>query len=404
MKNDSAQKMKAPQSPAPRRDQQVVASAMDGSPKPTKRKASPDTKAPRKRTKYSDTESQNKKEEDLRVKVLKRKGFEVSQEDLESASTSTDTDSSSNVAFNDVSKKGRKRKFNADGEGPSKKKRTLTKPESTEDLSALFQTKYKQGEKLGAGGCGSVFAGFRKADNVPVAIKHIPKDNVVCKHTDQSGNQVSIEVAVMKKLASGTPGSVGTSASVSLLDWYDLDEELILVLERPVPSKDLLNYTRDKGGALQEEEAKTILTQLVDAAKELEDKMIFHRDIKVENILIESGSNVPGVRLIDFGLSCFVKEGSFFRIFYGTSAHVPPEWYERCTYKAGPTTVWQLGVVLYDCLHKRAAFETNRFLGKRLRISKRLSEDCQDFLRTCLTKAPEERPTLEELKLHPWLR
>uniref|UniRef100_A0A3Q3EUX4 Serine/threonine-protein kinase n=1 Tax=Labrus bergylta TaxID=56723 RepID=A0A3Q3EUX4_9LABR len=269
-------------------------------------------------------------------------------------------------------------------------KMTLTKPESTEDLSALFQTKYKQGEKLGAGGCGSVFAGFRKADNVPVAIKHIPKDNVVCKHT-----------------------VMGTSASVSLLDWYDLDEELILVLERPVPSKDLLNYTRDKGGALQEEEAKVSLKILVVEQMFLfhcgnstcsgtnSKPMIFHRDIKVENILIESGSNVPGVRLIDFGLSCFVKEGSFFRIFYGTSAHVPPEWYERCTYKAGPTTVWQLGVVLYDCLHKRAAFETNRFLGKRLRISKRLSEDCQDFLRTCLTKAPEERPTLEELKTGP---
>lgn len=63
--------------------------------------------------------------------------------------------------------------------------------------------------------------------------------------------------------------------------------------------------------------SQIILKQLVDAAKELQDKCIFHRDIKVENILIETSSDVPRVRLIDFGLSCFVKEASFYRVFYG---------------------------------------------------------------------------------------
>lgn len=73
---------------------------------------------------------------------------------------------------------------------------------------------------------------------------------------DQNGKVLSIEVAIMLKLAAKTSGSVGTSAPVSLLDWYDLDQELILVLERPVPSKDLFQYNTDKGGSLQEEEAK----------------------------------------------------------------------------------------------------------------------------------------------------
>jgi len=60
----------------------------------------------------------------------------------------------------------------------------------------------------------------------------------------------------MLKLAAETTGSVGTSVPVSLLDWYDLDLELILVLERPVPCDDLFNYIEDNGGALEEEEAK----------------------------------------------------------------------------------------------------------------------------------------------------
>lgn len=60
-----------------------------------------------------------------------------------------------------------------------------------------------------------------------------------------------------------------------------------------------------------------ILKQLLDVALHLERKKIFHRDIKVENILIETGSNVPRVRLIDFGMSCFTTQRSRYSVFYG---------------------------------------------------------------------------------------
>ncbi|XP_038563400.1 serine/threonine-protein kinase pim-1-like [Micropterus salmoides] len=333
------------------------------------------------------------------MKKKNKKGFELIQFDRESPSSSVDTsrDSSS------------KTKVAADGEKPSMKERRRWNPRETKDLSideqrAEFEAKYEQQNQLGKGGCGSVFAGYRKADNLPVAIKHIPKDKVFCKQVDNNGKQLSVEVAIMLKLAGGQTGSVGKSAPVSLLDWYDLDRELILVLERPVPSQDLYKYIKVNGGSLQEQEAKLILKQLVDAAIELQDKNVFHRDIKVENILIETGSAVPRVRLIDFGLSCFVKRGSFYRVFYGTSAHIPPEWYSQCTYKAGPTTVWQMGVVLFDTLHSKTPFETTKFLGNKLKISNNLSKSCRDFLQTCLTKCPEQRHTLEQLQLHPWLR
>lgn len=73
---------------------------------------------------------------------------------------------------------------------------------------------------------------------------------------DQNGKHLSVEVTVVLKLAAGTSGSVGTSAPLSLLDWYDLGQELILVLERPVPCSDLLTYIEANGGSLEEEEAE----------------------------------------------------------------------------------------------------------------------------------------------------
>lgn len=56
--------------------------------------------------------------------------------------------------------------------------------------------------------------------------------------------------------AAGLPGSVGQSAAVSLLDWYILDEELILVMENPVNSIDLWDYIESQGGSLEEHKAK----------------------------------------------------------------------------------------------------------------------------------------------------
>lgn len=60
------------------------------------------------------------------------------------------------------------------------------------------------------------------------------------------------------------------------------------------------------------------MKQLVEAALELQSKNIFHRDIKLENILIETGADVPRLRLIDFGVSCFAVKTSLCRTFYDT--------------------------------------------------------------------------------------
>lgn len=56
--------------------------------------------------------------------------------------------------------------------------------------------------------------------------------------------------------AAGGPESVGKCAAVTLLDWYYLDQVLILVMERPDPCMDLKDYIDEKGGSLEEHEAK----------------------------------------------------------------------------------------------------------------------------------------------------
>ena len=60
-----------------------------------------------------------------------------------------------------------------------------------------------------------------------------------------------------------------------------------------------------------------ILRQLVDAAVDMHAKGVFHRDIKLENTLIQpSKTGAPTVRVIDFGCGSFSTETSY-NIFCG---------------------------------------------------------------------------------------
>ncbi|XP_027860630.1 serine/threonine-protein kinase pim-1-like [Xiphophorus couchianus] len=308
-----------------------------------------------------------------------------------------ETSSSMDISSGDIRKQNLKRKADDFEEPPTKKK---SKKEQVTSQRAKFQKKYTELHLLGEGGFGSVFAGYRQKDKLPVAIKHIPKENVFLKHKDENGRKMAMEVAIMLKLSNLTTSSSGQLAMVSLLDWYELEEELLLVMERPMPSEDLFVYLDEHEGCLNEEEAKIILKQLVEATIQLQDANIFHRDIKVENVLIKSSSEGPQAYLIDFGLSCFDR-GRKFELLRGTRDHVPPEFYRLKKYTAGPTTVWQLGVLLFEILHNKM-FKTISFLTNKLKINKRLSKNCQNLMTKCLKEHPKERPTLEELLSHPW--
>ncbi|XP_057673267.1 uncharacterized protein LOC130904496 isoform X2 [Corythoichthys intestinalis] len=268
---------------------------------------------------------------------------------------------------------------------------------------ALFAQKYQQVNKLGEGGFGSVYAGYRKSDCFPVAIKYIPKEvKSVPLNINGLKKDIPIEALLMLQ-ASIKKNSDGKSAVVSLLNKYDLEHQIVLVMERPVPSVDLFTYiTRCRLGALLECEAKNIMKQLVVAAINMHAVDVFHRDLKQENILLEATSGVPRVRIIDFGCSCLASNEPY-RDYNGTLCYAPPEYVLRRTYSAGPTTVWHLGALLFELMAGTKRFDTVMFLSQMLRLNRVLSEECEDFLWKCLNLDPEKRATLEQMQEHPWL-
>ncbi|XP_059214456.1 serine/threonine-protein kinase pim-2-like [Centropristis striata] len=211
---------------------------------------------------------------------------------------------------------------------------------------------------------------------------------------------VPLEVLLMLRVAGG-PGSLGKHAAVTLLDWYDLGTEVLLVMERPVPCEDLLTYLDNNNGVLREDQAKNIMKQLVEAAVNMHSLGVFHGDIKAENILVDLSSDVPRVRIIDFGCGCLVKKMPYLSSF-GTIAYIPPEFHWLGTYEAEPSTVWQLGTLLYELVCSDKSFTTLEILQKKISINTELSKDCKDLLKVCLAVNPQEHGTLEQILLHPW--
>ncbi|XP_069389417.1 aurora kinase B-like isoform X3 [Paralichthys olivaceus] len=269
--------------------------------------------------------------------------------------------------------------------------------------SSDFNDKYQKLQEVGEGGFGSVYAGLRKSDSLPVAIKCIPKDNVKFVPFVFEGQEHKIPFEVLIMVGAGGPaGFVGKSAVVQLLDWYDLGEQVFLVMERPVPCVDLVDYVEDNCGQLDEHKAKIIMKQLVEAAIDMHAMKTFHRDLKLENILIQTTSDGPRVRIIDFGCGCYAQDGPY-HSFSGTSVYAPPEFFSTNSYEAVPTTVWQLGAVLFELLDGSVEFDTRAFIRSEVKISKELSQECQDLLNMCLAPHSDKRATLEQIREHPWL-
>lgn len=79
----------------------------------------------------------------------------------------------------------------------------------------------------------------------------------------------------------------------------------------------------------------------------LHSKRVTHRDIKLENIIIDK----KGVlKLIDFGFCCTASEDVLLYVFCGTPSYMSPEILNKRPYKGFPTDIWASGVLMYAML------------------------------------------------------
>ncbi|XP_073708524.1 serine/threonine-protein kinase pim-3-like [Garra rufa] len=257
---------------------------------------------------------------------------------------------------------------------------------------------YAKGRLLGQGGFGSVYAGIRRSDGLPVAIKYVSKGRTPEKLKVKGHGRLPLEVALMT-LVTSAPACPNV---LQLVEWFDRRRRYIMILERPVPCQDLQSFC-EENGSLDEKLAKKVLLQLITALKHCESRGVLHRDVKPENLLISTESH--DIKLLDFGCGDLLKDSAY-KYFAGTLEYAPPEWFRQHCYHAGPATVWSVGVTLYNILCGCFPFRGVRRVTSRSRLlfPRELSTECRQLIGWCLSASASDRPSLDNIESHPWLQ
>ena len=162
---------------------------------------------------------------------------------------------------------------------------------------------------LGRGAFGKVTLGMHKLCRRLVALKSINKEFMT---DEKQKSKVMHEVNILLRLRH--------RSVVQLYETFETKRHMILAMEL-CAGGDLLNYVR-KRKKLDEAEAKVIFKQIIKGLGYIHKKRILHRDIKLDNILLDGKGRV---KIADFGVSKHVKLNDVMHEQSGTPAYIAPE-------------------------------------------------------------------------------
>ena len=254
--------------------------------------------------------------------------------------------------------------------------------------ASTMKKSYSLGPVIGEGAFGSVRAGTRVSDSLPVAIKIIDKQRVTMDPFDE---HIPMEVSLLHKL-SHIPGVI------QLLDASWLGDKLVIVMERVQSCMDLYEFCKTKCPSL--EMIQSIFRQLVQTVLQCHKAGVYHRDIKLENVLVDLRTNT--IKLIDFGSASYFQHVYF--DLKGTHAFIPPEMYRDGKCNGESSEVWSLGVLLYAMVCRRLLYadeeELQQLEHKPIYFPDHVPLACQNLITSILQFDWYIRPSLESVLEH----
>ncbi|XP_025198849.1 serine/threonine-protein kinase MARK2-like isoform X3 [Melanaphis sacchari] len=253
--------------------------------------------------------------------------------------------------------------------------------------------KYKLLKTIGKGN----FAKVKLAKHVPtgkeVAIKIIDKTQLL----PGSLQKLFREVRIMKMLDHPN--------IVKLLQVIETEKTLYLVMEY-ASGGEVFDYLV-LHGRMREKEARAKFRQIVSAVQYCHQKRIIHRDLKAENLLLDSEMNI---KIADFGFSNEFTPGGKLYTFCGSPPYAAPELFQGKRYDGPEVDVWSLGVILYTLVSGSLPFDGStlrelreRVLRGKYRIPFYMSTDCENLLKKFLVLNPLKRASLEVIMKDKWM-
>lgn len=244
-------------------------------------------------------------------------------------------------------------------------------------------------DQIGSGSFSDIFSAIHIPTNTRVALKITFKNN-----NEEEMKSLEQEVQINKKLHHPFICQFFTEIET---------EHLIIIVMELIEGVSALNYVNQTSG-LPLSEAKNLFAQLLIAMEYLHNEVhITHRDLKLENIMIDSFDHI---RLIDFGFS---SVNTMMSTCCGSIPYCAPEILlgQRYTKAAD---IWSMGVILYAFVdgnlpfyHSNMNTLAHMICQREVTFPNTFDEDLRDLLRKMLTKESEQRITIDEIKRHPFI-
>ena len=277
---------------------------------------------------------------------------------------------------------------------------------------------YLYGRSIGQGAFGKVNLGLNILTGRVVAIKSFKKKCEEKKRMNIS--KILYETNLMKKF--------NHPNITKILEVFNDDDYMLIIMEY-INGGNLFSFVQ-KRRKLPEKIAKFLFIQIIKGIQYIHSKNIVHRDIKLENILIDFNNQV---KICDFGIGKILNspdEKLYDKC--GTLIYMAPEIITNCKnrgYKGFPVDIWSSGITLYIMLSGKLPFNDknksenislndvsknikekknesleNRIINEIPKKIKHISEDARDLINGLLNKDPNKRLTCEEILNHPWLK
>ncbi|CAI2028338.1 hypothetical protein SEUBUCD646_0H02680 [Saccharomyces eubayanus] len=269
---------------------------------------------------------------------------------------------------------------------------------------------YIVGSTLGEGEFGKVKLGWSKASSpneVPkqVAIKLIRRDTI--KKDADKEVKIYREINALKHL---------THPNIIYLEEVLQNSKYIGIVLEFVSGGEFYKYIQRKR-RLKESSACRLFAQLISGVNYMHSKGLVHRDLKLENLLMDKHENLV---ITDFGfVNEFFEDNELMSTSCGSPCYAAPELVVSTkAYEARKADVWSCGVILYAMLAGYLPWDDDHenptgddiarlyqyITQTPLKFPEYITPIPRDLLRRILVPNPRRRVSLRAIQRHEWLK